>query len=67
MAGGRADPGADSCTNGPIAIVPTGSDDTPVETGNHLNQRDAARPAKRVGTIEQGEFDMSEQAVLVGG
>lgn len=39
----------------------------PVETGNHLNQRGAARSAKRVGIIEHGEFDMSEQAVLVGG
>lgn len=67
MARGRADPVADCCANLSIVIAPTGSDDTPVETGNHLNQRGAARTAKRVGIIEHGEFDMSEQAVLVGG
>ena len=67
MVGGRADQRVDSRVNGPIVIAPTGSDDTPVETGNHLNQRGAARTAKRVGIIEHGEFDMSEQAVLVGG
>ena len=57
----------DSRENWPIVITPSGTDDTPVETGHHLNQRGGTRTAKRVGTRDHGGFVMSEQAVLLGG